>query len=664
MSAEISKLLTIFFVAIISVQKSIPEQPTYSFIQQEQKLSAHVKKSLISSVVGSISCIIHRNKHKHLSHDWSIEQFKKYFRKKLGSGYCKDSNKQREILSHHELYDCMEFREFIMTLPELGPYLNQFRKAQTINREITLKDSSDVRSYDPTLEPVYRFIDYLDSRQQSSGVQTAAHTQKIITNVQKESISKRLEQSRIAITQQPLCLSQNTHEYNHVLQKFLNNQATWRHKTYIVSAPAKTLLQVNHYNPEKYVQCDGIELQQVMHSEYVHLIEKAAINQLRWQQDNTKIFLSFIDCGREHNQAGSLVISRNILNVCWAFYDGMLAVGEGVIDGVTSLANSVAHPIEMAQNLGAAVLTLGKGIAQLTAYTIDLAVLKCTDQLAFEYQIHKTSKAIDAIANALYQQITMHPHEAIRNSTAVLTESMVTGKLFSTLSVFFDTAKMQLPFYLEHINHGLPPLAVAAVGNQAMVAAAAVEATAILQKIDAVLNGAKDLTLFMQSFGPCIPIAKQLPELEKIYKDSVKGFGEQADKYVDWEDGLKHIFEIKIKQAKNGKLKIDGFHHDPGNFLEKMEVIKLLNKKEYPDGFYKADVLYNGVLHEGKTFFPADWSREKVVKTIIDFYESKKDLAIKEGNRWRIEDFFCQKTKIRIIIENTMKSVTSYPVCE
>jgi hypothetical protein len=80
----------------------------------------------------------------------------------------------------------------------------------------------------------------------------------------------------------------------------------------------------------------------------------------------------------------------------------------------------------------------------------------------------------------------------------------------------------------------------------------------------------------------------------------------------------------------------------------------------YEGGFYKADVFYKGAFSQEKTFFPADWPREKVLRTLIDFIKKNSDKAIQEGSRWKIEASLFDNIKLRVIIENTMKFITGF----
>lgn len=57
-------------------------------------------------------------------------------------------------------------------------------------------------------------------------------------------------------------------------------------------------------------------------------------------------------------------------------------------------------------------------------------------------------------------------------------------------------------------------------------------------------------------------------------------------------------------------------------------------------GFYTADVIFNGKLYEGKTFFPSSWSQEKVISTIMEAYDNFKasgTVAVIEKGKYRIK---------------------------
>jgi len=85
---------------------------------------------------------------------------------------------------------------------------------------------------------------------------------------------------------------------------------------------------------------------------------------------------------------------------------------------------------------------------------------------------------------------------------------------------------------------------------------------------------------------------------------------------------LEHLFSLELKTyfKKSGgvRQKINGFHAVVAGFLEE-HGIQLLNKKVCEKtGIMIADVLCDGHLEPGKTFFPNFWSRKMVIEKIME----------------------------------------------
>lgn len=126
---------------------------------------------------------------------------------------------------------------------------------------------------------------------------------------------------------------------------------------------------------------------------------------------------------------------------------------------------------------------------------------------------------------------------------------------------------------------------------------------------------------------------------------------------------LEHILTFDPKALAKGKLK--GLHHDLNNFLEKNanEIIQFTNKQINTLGILKSDIMLNGKLYEGKTFFPSSWSREKVIHKIIEATKNIDSTPIKQwNNNWKIIGKTIEGIKIEIIIKPSGEIITAYPL--
>jgi hypothetical protein len=330
--------------------------------------------------------------------------------------------------------------------------------------------------------------------------------------------------------------------------------------------------------------------------------------------------------------------------------DCCAAITEGVAHGVVSLANPIIHPIETVENFKRLVEIAGCCVGKVTKLLWSSFITHDVETAT------RITQEFDAIYNALVTYVKEHPREAIKQGTSFITQTILMNYGTHALHSFFKQAMVELP---EYIN--LLPETAAAVEVQAATLTAAIATHGARVAVNTTKMGEDFLALskIISGMGPYIPLGQHLPHLEKIYKDSVKGFADKPNVYVEFRDGVLHVFEPGIKLTKT-KAKVDGFHHDYLNHLENTGQVQLVNKIMYEGGFYKADVFYKGAFSQEKTFFPADWPREKVLRTLIDFIKKNSDKAIQEGSRWKIEASLFDNIKLRVIIENTMKFITGF----
>ncbi|HEV2600874.1 MAG TPA: EndoU domain-containing protein [Candidatus Babeliales bacterium] len=89
---------------------------------------------------------------------------------------------------------------------------------------------------------------------------------------------------------------------------------------------------------------------------------------------------------------------------------------------------------------------------------------------------------------------------------------------------------------------------------------------------------------------------------------------------------------MDLSFSRKGTASISGFHLDLINAVEASGLVKFVNKVVDKTGCYKADLFIEGALAaQGKTFFPAHWSREDVAKAIYEAYERCMKNCVKSG---------------------------------
>jgi hypothetical protein len=97
---------------------------------------------------------------------------------------------------------------------------------------------------------------------------------------------------------------------------------------------------------------------------------------------------------------------------------------------------------------------------------------------------------------------------------------------------------------------------------------------------------------------------------------------------------------------------------------EKSGAIEFAPKTIYAAGFYRSDLIIDKTIIT-KSFFPAEWTREKVINKIYEAYENfmNKGLQpISENNKYRIDAFIDEGVKIRMYITKNGVIKMAYPI--
>ena len=141
---------------------------------------------------------------------------------------------------------------------------------------------------------------------------------------------------------------------------------------------------------------------------------------------------------------------------------------------------------------------------------------------------------------------------------------------------------------------------------------------------------------------PTESLKQELVQFHQQFKNLYPGLPEfsQENQYLTMQ--LRHIFypsiELKFDQnyASIDKVVLNGFHHDESGLLEKSGLFSASNKI-YGDAAFGAEECFaafldfgNGIISSNlKTFFPASWPKEKVIKVVFEAAQNRiKDLTI------------------------------------
>ncbi len=133
---------------------------------------------------------------------------------------------------------------------------------------------------------------------------------------------------------------------------------------------------------------------------------------------------------------------------------------------------------------------------------------------------------------------------------------------------------------------------------------------------------------------------------------------------------IRHIFHPSLKPEFDPtntiieKFKLNGFHHDANLQLHKSGMYKLIDKVYGTNQCYKAKLDFgsNIIINDIKTFFPATWSQEKVVKTIFEASQNRiEEIIINNPSQKKFECQGPNNIIIDIIFDKKNTITSAYP---
>ena len=143
--------------------------------------------------------------------------------------------------------------------------------------------------------------------------------------------------------------------------------------------------------------------------------------------------------------------------------------------------------------------------------------------------------------------------------------------------------------------------------------------------------------------------------------------GKQIPIWIDYQ----HIFTpVILIDCETGEIIPGGLHHDWLHRLEKSDIIDFENIEKGIAETYKAKWAYGNSPTKTSTFFPAEWSKSKVIEKIFDALKNQSEQTIFDRGRWIFRGKTSDGIEIEIIFEGkkingnwqpTGKIITAYP---
>jgi hypothetical protein len=416
---------------------------------------------------------------------------------------------------------------------------------------------------------------------------------------------------------------------------------------------------------ETFETCCGSSLQQVLHQEFVAVVHETAHaqNNYKYISAITNLSNTVFECadiGREYNAQGMVIQASKLADFCWVALDCIQAITEGIFDGASNTANMIIHPIETIKGIG----TLAYHGACILYDIAGLTRAFITDQKEAEETWDDISNQFSQFLNVLYEkQKELKPRDYCKGMATFATECALQARLIRGITTFYQSTQKEIPTLISRFGRFMPEeelLLSTAEGIQFQITR---ETQDILQHFvptDVFLSESVNsrLTSFVLS------IQEEIPHLRQLFHCTRKGFAESANKYfkVDYW----HILGVELRMVgRKGRIILNGFHHDFMRAMEKAGVFEFANVVKNKFGCYKADIIINGKSIR-KTFFPAEWSRKKVIHKIYEAYDhflqSGAKAILQSGGTYKLVGYTSEGIEIEMIITKTGRLTTAYPI--
>ena len=362
-------------------------------------------------------------------------------------------------------------------------------------------------------------------------------------------------------------------------------------------------------------------------------------------------------------KSGYIAQAFSCADLCYTVLDLGCAVLEGGYDSALNILNTVMHPIETIENTAYGLATIIYQ-ANKTLHNLEIMGINyCIDPQTAKKQWQGYCDGAEQLYNAMAAQIQdLTVHDAVRKTTSIVIDLFLMKKILSSAHKMCRTAKGNLVELVKSMEV-TETVTVTAEGIEIRVAT-----NPNVQKFSAaareiVVDSRKVIESFHANFMQ--NIKQEVTTLRKLFDNTVKGFAEFSNKYIkiDYE----HIFGMELRFSKKGLLQISGFHHDLKNAIEKSGLIEFANKIITKSGFYEVTLFHEGnVAKKVATFFPAHWSREKVISKIHEAYnnflKSGEKAIPKDGGKYVIRGLIEEGIKIEMYITANGVITTAYPI--
>lgn len=408
-----------------------------------------------------------------------------------------------------------------------------------------------------------------------------------------------------------------------------------------------------------------------LHKEFVSHIHSALAFKRNYNITDPNIFIdalgSGISLGIKSNHLHNPEWATRWSDFCYEATEIVQGIGEGILLGSYNTVDMVAHPVHTLVRMVDGVRMLGALTARTVGALVHLNYLiERGKYLQCATEVYGIGEQLVEIAATIQESTAkMSNRDIAKHVTVFGTEWVLTGQMFlmghALCSNLGHTIKRTIKFLKDEGTAGEFALATT---------------DGMLLKASENMNkgGGRGVNNLIRSSNTLLEtvhaeyMAKLKTDIDILriaFDCKVNGFASFANKWI--KINYEHILGMEeLAWGRYGLAKINGFHHDCMNIIRKSGALEFIDQVVTETGFYKSKILYDGHYVDTKTFFPANWPREKVVSTIYDAYNNFIKSGVKPkqlpDGKLILQGLTNEGVTIEMIMTQKCKIVTAYPL--
>jgi hypothetical protein len=368
-----------------------------------------------------------------------------------------------------------------------------------------------------------------------------------------------------------------------------------------------------------------------------------------------------IDAAREYNQVGLVHKASVITDFCWALLDYGSAVAEGAACGlIGAIQDIIEYPIQTAACVIAGKYVLAYQLCKVVCNVADIGITALHNPLQAKEKWHDYIAPINNIISAIKsKEITCR--DALKVGTTLAVGLVAQHKLLGGLNKLYTTTKNTALAFAKN-NPSLMPQQYMQTPDGMLM-----KVMHDMQELGGtVKEGIKGTRIVLEALHMSLmqSLEHEMVALRAMFDNKIRGFAEFANKWikVDYE----HILGMDLQFSRRGVPQVGGFHHDLMQAIEKSGVFRFVDKVVHESGFYSAELYYGENFVKDITFFPADWSKRRVIEVIYeaytDFIKSGMKPVLESNGKYRVDAVFNKYVSIRMYITKDAVIKTAYPI--